>query len=277
MPTMPMGVLPDADPSGDTFVSSGERRRASLDAPLPVPYGGKKTYPNLIDLEGLSDFIKKRTTIKAMRECSVLWHVPCRRPLCPWCAEERKKERRSDWLDRIDPNARSLYCRLSVASSHDLGAAWDALAATRRVFGRRSWLSSTSSAWLRTTEETTYRGMHHWHDNVLVLGSSKQLQHVRNTIAARWCAAASTAGVEASVAAQYVMPSRSTEAVKVYMLKGLMDYAAEPDRGETPGDVLRNYFYGDPAAAERWAELEAFILEHPHLQLSNKGADFRGG
>lgn len=252
--------------------------RVSFDAPAPVPYAGKKqSVVPLHEVEGLDSFLREHSSIPAVRLCSVLWHVPCRRPVCPWCAHERAKSLRSLWIEKIDPREPSLFVRLSVASHHDLSHAWSELSATRARFQRSRWLKANSRAWLRTTEITYCGGLWHLHDNYVVLGTPSNLETVKREISSRWVAAATAEGVVASPEAQYADHSRSTAAVRHYLLKGIMDASDEHARGQTPGDILRDFYRGDADAGERWAEVERLFLDHPRgIILTQRGGALRG-
>jgi hypothetical protein len=163
------------------------------------------------------------------------------------------------WSDRIRDDEPSVFCVLAVESSHSLAQAWRDLVLTRRRFGRRSWLTSTSSGWLRTSELTWHRGLWHAHDNILVLGSDEQLAHVAEQIATKWASAASQAGVRASVGSQYVERSDNTGSVRGYIVKRMMGRGSRRTPGMTPGDIRHAMMQGDPDAFEAWQELEAFF------------------
>ena len=264
--------------------------RVSFDTPLPVPYGSKKqSVVPLPEVEGLDSFLREHSLIPAVRQCSVLWHVPCKRPPCPWCADVSATARRSLWNKKIDPREPSLFVRLSVASHHNLSSAvvndedeqetsaWSELSATRARFQRSRWLKANSRSWMRTTEVTYSGGLWHLHDNYVVFGTPSNLETVKKGISSRWVAAATAEGVVASPEAVYADYSRSTAAVSVYIVKGIMDASDEHARGQTPGDLLRAYHQGDADAGERWHEIERLFLDHPRgIILTQRGGTLRG-
>ncbi len=129
---------------------------------------------------------------------------------------------------------------------------------------------------MRTTEVTHCWGLWHLHDNYVVFGTPLELETVKREISSRWVAAATAEGVVASPGAQYADYSRSTAAVRHYILKGIMDASDEHARGRTPGDILRGYHQGDADDAERWAEVERLFLDHPRgIILTQRGGALR--
>lgn len=243
-------------------------------ADIPLAYDKTLLPTPLHEVEGLHAFLREHTLIPALKKCSP-WSAPCYRLICPRCAHERSKALRAEWLDRIDPNAPALMVRLSVVSSSNLSQGYSDLVRTRRRFGKRSWLTSASDGWMRNTEVTFHKGLWHFHDHMVILAPRDALRVVQKEISTRWHDAARSAGVRASPR-QYVKPARSTEASKVYLLKGLMAPASDANAGRTPGDLLRAWHMGDADAAEAWAQLEQFFLTHPRgVILSQRGGDLR--
>lgn len=248
--------------------------RASFDAPLLLPRG-ERPIP-LYQLRGLKPHLYEHSSLKALALCS--WRFPCSRPICPWCAQRKAQAARRDLFSLIDTDAPSLFVRLSAESDHDLDSAWSALAAVRAQFGKRSWLSSKSTSWIRSTEVTHTEQGWNLHDNIQVFGTPEQLAELKDTIVDRWLKAASAVQVPAAAPAQYAQPSRSTAAVLHYIEKGLCDYAADPSQGRTPGNLLHDWYVHDDAlAGELWGEVETFVADHPRQLLwTARGGNLRG-
>lgn len=184
---------------------------------------------------------------------------------------------RERWLKHVEDSDTALFVRLSVEASHDLAVGWSALSRTRSQFVKRYRLSSISRSWLRSTELTLSRGVWHWHDNLVILGSPAELDNIAATIAEAWAKSATAVGVNASVSAQYVKRARSPRGVIKYVYKGILGLSSDPDRGRTPGDIFLGHYRGDADDAERRYELEKFFSARAKAPtLTQRGGAFRG-
>ncbi len=183
---------------------------------------------------------------------------------------------RNDLGKLVDTQAPALFVVLSTESSWSLADGFDALAETRALFHKRSWLSAISTSWLRVTELTHRSGLWHPHDQYVVFGSLADLNTVRDEVADRWATAAAQAGHTAAAHAQYAEFARSTEATFNYTTKGLMHPSHDAARfGRTPADILVDYKLGDADAADQWGEIENLLASGRAPRLVARGGALR--
>lgn len=258
-------------------MSNSEPFRAPLLSTSSSVHTYRKHLPTS-ELSELDTWTSANSLIPTVRDCAgdPFRKAHCKRLTCSRCSTERAKKLDSLWAERIGTRSNALVVGLSVAPSYDIATAFQDLARTRAQFGKRSWLSSISSSWIRSTELTHGLDAWHWHDSLLVFGTDDELDRIETTVAARWVDAAHHVGVFAAESAVYARRARSVAGSRKYFLKGIGAPSTGRTRGSTVGDLQRDAASGHLRAKDLFHEVELFLLDHSRgVRLVSHGAGFR--
>jgi hypothetical protein len=166
---------------------------------------------------------------------------------------------------------------LSIKSQPKLSDAWARMAETRFLFFQNGWMTKKADAWMRQTEVTHGPDGWHLHDNILLFSSNtSDLEKLASLAVDRWLDCAARSGSVATPEGQHARLHHGTRQRVLYVTKGLMTQKADPKTsGQTPADLLALYQAGDADAADRWHELEAFVMGGRRYWRA-KGGAFRG-
>ena len=229
----------------------------------------------LVRDRALQEFLWQQSQVRGLRLCSK--QQPCHSAICPSCRGRRATKYRAGITPVADGYADVLEVVLSIRSQQNLADAWARMAEARIMFLENGWLTKKSDAWLRQTEVTHGPDGWHLHDNYLIFDHDPAVLEKLAALAVdRWIDCATRTGSVAGQDGQHARLHHGTRQRVLYVTKGLMTQKGDPKTtGHTPADLLALYQAGDADAADRWDELEVFVIGARRYWRA-KGGKFRG-